>query len=289
MKKRTVPGGLYILLTALLWSTAGLCVKLLPWSAFSIASVRGLLCGLLLLVLRLFQRPKTPFRFSRQNVLAGFCMFATSTLYMLAIKMTTAANAIVLQYIAPIFVLLYSIVVQKKRPSRMDIGLTIVVFAGCVLSFAGELQAGGMLGNLFAVLSGVALAGQILSNRDPETVPRDGLLIGCGLSFLVFLPSLVTDPGFILTPQTIGIGLFLGLVQYGVANLCFAKGILTTDAVRASLIFTIEPILTPVWVFLATGERPTGLAVAGLICVVSAVTLQSVYPLLTKRKKAVTE
>jgi drug/metabolite transporter (DMT)-like permease len=104
------------------------------------------------------------------------------------------------------------------------------------------------------------------------------------MSFLTFLPFLVTDSGFTVTPETAGIGLFLGLVQYGLANLCFARGIRTTDAVSASLLFTIEPILAPVWVFLSIGEAPAGTAVAGFICVISAVTVHNIYPMLVQRR-----
>jgi drug/metabolite transporter (DMT)-like permease len=271
-------------MTALLWSTAGLCVKLLPWSAFSIACIRGLLCGLLLLFMRLFKRPVVPLCFTRNNLLAGLCMFLTSSLYVMAIKLTTAANAIVLQYIAPIVVLLYTIFVEHKRPSGVEILLTFIVFAGCALTFLSKLEIGGMAGNILALLSGLALAGQILVNRRPDTVQQDGLLIGCGMSFFAFLPFLLTDPGFLVTPGTVGIGLFLGLVQYGLANLCFARGIRTTDAVSASLLFTIEPILAPVWVFLSIGEAPGGTAVAGFICVISAVTVHNIYPMLVQRR-----
>lgn len=284
MSRLKIPGKIFILLTALLWSTAGLCVKLLPWSALSITCVRGLLCGLLLLSVRLFKHPSQPVRFTKNNLTAGLCMFLTSSLYVMAIKLTTAANAIVLQYIAPIVVLLYTIFVERKRPSGVEILLTVIVFAGCVLTFLSKLEMGGMVGNLLALLSGFALAGQILVNRKPDTVQQDGLLIGCGMSFVTFLPFLVTDAGFTVTPATVGIGLFLGLVQYGLANLCFAKGIRTTDAISASLLFTIEPILAPVWVFLSIGEAPAGTAVIGFLCVISAVTVHNIYPMLVKKR-----
>ncbi len=284
MRMFHLPGKVYVLLTALLWSTAGICVKLLPWSAFSIACIRGLLCGLLLLALRLNKRPAEPLRFTRNNLIAGLCMFLTSSLYVMAIKLTTAANAIVLQYIAPIVVLFYTILVDRKHPSKAEILITLVVFAGCVLTFSSRLEFGGMVGNFLALLSGFALAGQILINRKPDTVQQDGLIIGCGMSFLAFLPFLLTDANFLITPATAGIGLFLGLVQYGLANLCFAKGIRTTDAISTSLLFTIEPILTPVWVFLSIGEAPAGTAVIGFLCVISAVTVHNIYPILTQRK-----
>jgi Permeases of the drug/metabolite transporter (DMT) superfamily len=221
-------------------------------------------------------------------MLAGLCMFSTSALYMLAIKLTTAANAIVLQYIAPILVLLYTMVIQRRRPEKIEIVLTFVVFTGCVLTFWDELNPGSILGNLLALLSGIALAAQIIVNRNEKTIQQDGLLIGCGLSFFVFLPFLLTDTQLAFTPTTVALGLFLGFIQYGAANLFFAKGIQRTDSLRASLLFTIEPILAPIWVYLFLNESPSFLAICGSVCVIAAVTIYNVYPLLSHKKSPAT-
>ncbi|MDR2505576.1 MAG: DMT family transporter [Oscillospiraceae bacterium] len=270
----------FILLAAVLWSTAGLGVKLLSWNAFSISCVRGMLCALVLLAIRFKDGNRTAPSLNRYNILAGLFMFATSSLYVLSIKLTTAANAIVLQYIAPIAVLLYNILMKQRKPTRADIALTAVVFGGCVLTFAGQLERGGMLGNALALLSGFMFAGQIIVNNKRQTNQQDGLLIGCALSFVVYLPFVFFDAGFTLTPVNIMAGLFLGLVQYGIANLCFARGIRTTDAVTASLLLTIEPVLSPVWVMLTIREVPAGYAIAGFICVIAAVTAHNIYPLI---------
>jgi drug/metabolite transporter (DMT)-like permease len=229
------------------------------------------------------KRAAVPLKLNRYNILAGLSMFVTSGLYVMAIKLTTAANAIVLQYIAPIIVLLYNILMKQRKPTRMDIILTAVVFGGCVLTFSGQLERGGTLGNILALLSGFAFAGQILVNNKPQTNQQDGLLIGCSLSFIVFLPFIFMDSGFTLTPLNIIAGLFLGIVQYGIANLCFARGIRTTDSVTASLLLTIEPVLAPVWVMLTIGEIQAGTAIAGFIFVIAAVTVHNVYPLMQRK------
>lgn len=183
-------GRLLILATALLWSTAGVVVKYLSWNAFSIAGFRGLLSMLTLMAFRCANGRKgfasvCP-RFSKANVCTGLFMFLTSTSYTLAIKMTTAANAVVLQYIAPMLVMLYAVMFEAHKPDLTSILLTIAVFVGYLLTFAGKLSFRGALGNGIALLSGFALAGQVIVSRKTEGGSLDGLMIGSGLSFVVF-------------------------------------------------------------------------------------------------------
>lgn len=273
-------GYLCLLATALLWSTAGALVKYLPWNAFAIAGFRGLFSMLLLMGFRAARhrsgiKGALP-RLSAANLRIGLFMFLTSTCYTLSIKLTTAANAIVLQYIAPVLVLLYAMCFEAKKPGARSVLLTFVVFGGCVLTFASQLSPAGALGNGIALMSGAALAGQVIASRKAGADPADGLIIGSAASFLLFSPLLLLEPRSSFTSATIAAGLFLGLFQYGLANVCYARGIARTDEVSASLLLTLEPVLTPIWVYLTTGERPSGLAVAGFVCVVGAAIAQSV-------------
>ena len=282
-------GSLQILATALLWSTSGMCVKLLPWGPLSIGCARGLLSAAFLLALRLIPRRKggraAPLRLTWHTLAAAATMAATSMLYVSAVKLTTAANAIVLQYIAPILVLFYTVAVEKRRPTVSEVLLTLVVFGGCALAFADQLQAGGTLGNVLALCSGLTFAAQVLLVRSPKTNAMDAMLIGCVFSFLVQLPFLLADASFVLTPTALGIIIFLGICQYGLANVCFAAGMQRTEPLAASLILTMEPIFVPVWVFLFLGEAPGALAVAGFVCVIGGVTLYSLLPLVRRRDR----
>lgn len=280
-------GQALILVTALLWSTAGIFVKLLPWGPLSIACVRGLISAATLLVLRCIPapgnpKPKLP-RLSLYNLLCGAAMFSTSLLFVAANKMTTAANAIVLQYIAPIVVLLYGVVIEKKRPTRLEILLTLVVFGGCALAFADQLG-GNILGDVLALLSGFTFAAQILLSRNPKTSPEDAQLFGCCMSFALLFPFLWGDPQFRLTRDAIGVVVLLGVFQYGLASFFFAKGIRRTEPLSASIILTIEPIFSPVWVFAILGELPSLTALLGFLCVIGAVTVYSLLPFLRSRR-----
>ncbi len=279
-------GRLLILATALLWSTAGVVVKYLSWNAFSIAGFRGLLSMLTLMAFRCANGRKgfasvCP-RFSKANVCTGLFMFLTSTSYTLAIKMTTAANAVVLQYIAPMLVMLYAVMFEAHKPDLTSILLTIAVFVGCLLTFAGKLSFRGALGNGIALLSGFALAGQVIVSRKTEGGSLDGLMIGSGLSFVVFFSWLFFEPMETFTISALLAAAFLGIIQYGLANICYAKGMMQTDAVTASLLLTLEPVLAPIWVYLTLGEKPSGFELIGLCCVIAAVSL---HTLLTGRKK----
>ncbi len=290
MKTRSeIQGNLLILATALLWSTGGVLIKFIPWGSLSIASLRGLISVSVLLLLRLLQSRRhgqrmRPVRFTRYNVAAGVAMFATSALFLASNKLTTAANAIVLQYIAPILILLYTALVQKRRPSKAEILLSVLVFLGCVLAFADKLGGNGTLGDLLAILSGFCFAALILLSQNKNTQAEDGQIIGCGMSFLFGLPFLLTDPTFSLAPDTAAAMLALGLLQYTLPSVLFAKGVKLTRPVSASIILTVEPIMSPVWVFLFLGELPGTLAILGFVLVISAVTLQSLIPLLRKPK-----
>ncbi len=287
-KQSSLSGQLMILSAALLWSTAGILIKLIPWSGFSIASIRGLICTLALLALRQLRRRTgsyAPVRFSKHNIAAGVALFLTGALFMVSNKLTTAANAIVLQYIAPILILIYTAVVQKRRPTAIEISLTAVVFIGCVLAFCDKLGGSGTLGDILAIISGFTFAALIVINRMDKTQPEDGQIIGCGLSFICCLPFVFTDSKLIITWESVGAMLALGLIQYSLANILFGKGIKKTEPVTASIILTMEPIMNPVWVFLLQGEAPGAMALIGFVLVVAAVTLQSLLPILRRRSQ----
>ena len=282
-----VTGNLIILVTALLWSTGGVLIKFIPWSPLSIASLRGLISLVILLALRQLRRRRgtyQPLRFSKHNIAAGAAMFATSVLFLAANKFTTAANAIVLQYIAPILILLYTALVEKRKPTKAEILLTILVFCGCVLAFSDKLGGNNLLGDSLAVLSGFCFATLILLSQNKKTQAEDGQIIGCIMGFVLCLPFLLTDQTLTLTPESVTAMLALGILQYCLPSFLFAKGVKMTHPVAASIILTVEPIMSPVWVFLFLGELPGTLAITGFVLVISAVTLQSLLPVLRKPK-----
>lgn len=273
-------GTLTILMTAVLWSTAGVLVQYVKWSAYAIASFRGICCLVILLLGRMTLEKKS-FRqslpkFTRPNIINGLCMLMTGILYLLALKNTSAANAIVLQYLAPALILVYSVLFEKSKPKKSDVMITLIVFCGCALAFSGQLDSGGMLGNILAILSAFTFAGQLITSRKGGVDSTDGVMIGSIIAGLLFLPFIFRETAETCTWDNMLAVLAIGVFQYGLANLFYAKGIRKISSLRASLIMTLEPVLNPVWVFIFIGTKPELVSVLGLVFVVTALCLQAV-------------
>ncbi len=252
-------GSLLIFIAAVMWSFGGLAAKILTWNAFSIACIRGLIAFVVILI----YRGRTRISFSKSTILSAISLTLTTTLFMLANKLTTSANAIVLQYSAPVFILLFSFVFQKYVPSRKDVIAVSLTLFGISLFFVDRLQTGYWLGDFIGVLSGVSFAGVFFANRLPNANPVDASLLG-NLFSIFLLPFLFFDKNF-LTFSTLNwtVILLMGTLQLGIPYILFSLGIKRTSAVKSSVIATIEPILNPIWVFIAVGEVPGTLSLFG--------------------------
>lgn len=252
-------GSLLIFIAAVMWSFGGLAAKILTWNAFSIACIRGLIAFVVILI----YRGRTRISFSKSTILSAISLTLTTTLFMLANKLTTSANAIVLQYSAPVFILLFSFVFQKYVPSRKDVIAVSLTLFGISLFFVDRLQTGYWLGDFIGVLSGVSFAGVFFANRLPNANPVDASLLG-NLFSIFLLPFLFFDRNF-LTFSTLNwtVILLMGTLQLGIPYILFSLGIKRTSAVKSSVIATIEPILNPIWVFIAVGEVPGTLSLFG--------------------------
>ena len=256
------------------WSTAGVLIKLVDWNVAAIWSARSAISALALWAIR---RPRLA-RISPAEWRAASALAATTGLFILANKLTTAANAILIQYSAPVWVALLGSWLLGERATRLD-WLTIgAVLGGITLFFFERLTFDHVAGNLVALAAGVAYALNAMWLRkvalSPDHAgPSDplrplflGNLIGAALGApLVFLspPPGLTGWGALVA---------LGLVQQAAAYLCYAWAIRHATALESLLIPVIEPILSPVWVAIAFGERPGPWALAGGVIVVGAVT-----------------
>lgn len=206
---------------------------------------------------------------NKHTWISGIALMLTQTLFISANKMTTATNAIFLQYVAPIFVILLNRALYKIEPTRREIIALITALAGFALFFAGDLESGGMIGNILAVLAGFTFAVVFLMNHRPYCQIPTSLMIGQAGSFLIGLPFLTSID--IPTVTQIGALLFLGVFQLGMGYALFGAGIRRTKPLNATLITMAEPLASPVWVFLALGERPGTLALIGAAIVLFAI------------------
>ena len=266
-EQKNLPGAPFVLLAALLFSIGGLCVKLIPWSPLAINGARNLIgaavIGIFLLITRYRIRINLPV------MVGAFSMIGVTTLFTVANKLTTAANAIVLQYTAPVFVIIFMALFFHVRPQRRDIITCGVVFFGVCLFFVDGMQTGNVLGNLVAILSGVCYAGVFMMNTAKEADALSSSFLGQLLAGILFVPLCFRETDFSL--PTLATVVIMGVFQVGLAYIFLSIGIRRTNAVTASLITGLEPIMNPVWVALFYGEKVSGLSMIGAVIVVGAV------------------
>lgn len=261
---------LLVLFAALLWSTGGLFIKLTSLNAYELSFGRSLLAGL---TVAFFTR-REGFRLNAVSVMASILYAALLLLFVIATKLTTAANAIFLQYTAPVYVLLLEPLFYKERFRLGDLLTVTVCLAGMSLFFVGKLKPEDVSGNLAALASGLCFALYFLLLRHPRArlVNRAASVIYGNLLLVLITAPFGLAALSKISATDAGSILFLGVFQIGVAYMLFtlgmARGVRSLDA---SIAGYIEPVLNPVWVFLFLGERPTGWALVGGGIIITAV------------------
>ncbi len=262
---------LEMLVCATLWSIAGIFIKFIPWNPFVIAGLRSLFSAGTVLVYMALTRQKI--FFNKRVAKSMFFLAATFLCFVTANKMTTAANAIVLQFTAPVFILLFSALLYKKRFSRLDLGTVVLTLGGISLFMLDGLGRGHTVGNLIALCAGLFMAGMYISVGTSQGAERmNGLLFGHLLTFAAGLPFLIgTRPVF--TPSSVGAILILGVVQLGIPYILLALASAHCPPLACSLISAAEPLLNPVWVALFAREYPSPLSLLGGAVVVATITL----------------
>lgn len=288
-KQRVTRGILLCLAAALLWSTSGVFIKSLTgamnestgagWSAWQVAGIRSLIAGAVLMALgRTFARPR-----GHQWIIAGF-MGPLMLTYVLAQTYTSTANAIFLQYTAPLYVLALSPWLLKEKFKLADAVAAVVMISGMIVILPSGAMETHWFGSGMALLSGVFYAGLVLSLRKY----RGGSVVlgiawgnffaaGAGI-FLAFH----SEQGFITPDFSSGWQIvFLGVFQIGVPYFLFQKGIRDITAMQASLVTLAEPVACPLWAFFFVADIPTLGALGGGALVIGTL---AVHALVTRRR-----
>jgi drug/metabolite transporter (DMT)-like permease len=256
-----------LILAALCWSLGGVLIKSVPWPPLAVAGGRGIVAALFLLG----TNRGLNFSFSAPQCWGALGYAGCTVTFCLATKLTTAANAILLQYTAPVWIALLGAAFLGERASRADWITIAAVLGGMVLFFADSLEFGHAVGNLIGLLSGGCFAGMTMALRkQKDGSPVESIILGNLLAFLVGLPWIARAGP--LTARGGEALLLLGVVQLGISYWLYARAIRHVTALEAVLIPVLEPILNPVWVLCLVGERPTPLALAGGAVVLTAVT-----------------
>jgi drug/metabolite transporter (DMT)-like permease len=271
---------LLILAAAALWSTAGAAIKLTALNAWQIAGGRSLVAALAVAAMVPASRVRP-----RPGVLAvALTNAVTVILFVVATKLTTAANAIFLQETAPLWVLLLAPLLLGERPSRGELLSIPVYAAGLALFFVDDLTAGQLTGKLCALGSGLAFGVTIVGLRHLREEGPGALLWGSVIAAVVTLPLWGSGPA--ATPADLALLLFLGVFQLALAYVCFARGLAGVTAVEASLLMLLEPVLSPIWAYLVVGERPGPWALGGGAIVLGAAAWRTVAPALGRPRPA---
>jgi DME family drug/metabolite transporter len=270
-----------VLGAALLWSTGGLFIKWTSLSAVELTFGRSLLAAL---TVALFTRHEG-FRLNAMTALTSILYAALLLLFVVATKWTTAANAIFLQYTAPIYVLVLEPLFYKEKFRRADLLVVAACVTGMSLFFVGKLRPQDVSGNFAALASGLCFAFYILLLRHPHTqrVNRASSVIYGNLLLVVLAaPAGLSALGRMTAWDGVSV-LYLGVFQIGLAYTLFtlgmARGVRSLDA---AIVGYIEPVLNPVWVYLFLGERPSTWAILGGSIIIAAVAAHS---LLAARKR----
>lgn len=261
----------YLILTGLLWSMAGVLIKSIPWPPLAIAGLRSGLAALTMLV----YLKKPCFTWSKYQIGAAIAYAATVTLFVLANKLTTAGNAILLQYTAPVYVALMSYSILGERSTKVDWLSIVIMLTGLALFFLDDLTTAGYLGNIYAIIAGIAFAFfTVFLRKQKNASPGESILLGNLLTLLIGLPAITTSVSWDIQPWIFTF--ILGIFQLGIPYILFSIAIKHVSALDAIIYPTIEPIINPVLVYLLIGEALGPWAVWGGLLVLGGVIFRGV-------------
>lgn len=261
-----------MVITAIMWSIGGIFIKLISWSPFLIAGIRSLISGSLMAGFMKVSHVR--FKLNKYSLFAGIGLSFSAIMFTIANKLTTAANAIVLQYTAPVFILVLSAVLFHEKLHRREIGVVTVTLCGMVLFFLDQLSPGNMIGNLLGILAGVFLALMFVMvgrGGDDDSTRMSGILIAHMLTVVIGVPL-----GLMATTSTTGMEIvyvvILGVFQLGIPYILYGIASRDCSPLACSLIGMLEPLLNPVWVAIFIGEVPGMFALIGAVIIIGTVT-----------------
>ncbi|MEO8647540.1 MAG: DMT family transporter [Acidobacteriota bacterium] len=265
--QRSIPPALYVVAAVALWSTGGLLIKLTTFDAFTVNCGRSFFAAIIVGIFTY----KKGLRLDRFTVFTSFLYAGTLSCFVYANKTTTAANAIFLQYTAPIYILILAPFILKEKFNVRDLLTVMLCLGGMALFFvdntATQSAPSILIGNIVALISGVFFGLYILFLRHPRSLQRNpavSVFYGNLLIVIIMAPLIAADPPASASASDILPIIVLGVFQIGVSYMLFTHGIAAgVRPMDASIIGFIEPTFNPIWVYLFVGERPSGWAVVG--------------------------
>ena len=286
MKTRGSPL-LFVFAAAFLWSTGGLFIKWNTLTGLELSFCRSLFAMLTVA----FLTRREGFGLNRISAIASVLYALLLVLFVLSTKATTAANAIFLQYTAPVYVMIFEPLIYKEKFRLRDLVTVFVCVGGMALFFVGQLRPQDIEGNVMALASGLCFAFYFLLLRHPrarEVNRASSVIYGNLLAVIALavwgLPALLN----LNLHNAISVT-YLGVVQLGIAYALFTEGMARgVRSLDAGIICYTEPVLNPVWVFFVLGERPSRWAVLGGTIIVAAVIVHMLLDARGKRRASET-
>ena len=265
-------GNLSLVFCSLLWSTGGLFIKLIDWHPMVICGIRGAIAAAVIYLV-LTKLGYKGLAIDKRCLFSAFFLGITCTLFVISNKMTTAANAIMLQSANPIFVIAFGAIFKKEKTSRRDIITAALVLFGVALFFFEQLSFSGLVGNMVALLSAVTIASAFMFTCEAKNLHESisGVVLGHAFSAVLSLPFFfIYPPSFSI--QSVGAILFLGVFQLGIAYALFAVGASVCTPLAVSLLGMLEPVFNPIWVAIFLHEIPGTTALIGSVIVMATLT-----------------
>lgn len=260
------------LLAAVLWSTGGMLIKLVDLKPIAIAGIRSFIT---IMVILPFLK-KSTIKLTKNKIFGAIAYTSLVLLFISATKITTSANAILLQYTSPIYIAVFGGWLLNEKAKLKDWITIFFIVGGMVLFFLDDIAGGSIKGNILAILSGVALGfNTMFMRREKDADPLENVFWGSVLTVLVSFPFL-----FDRAPSAkswIGL-ILLGVFQLGFSYILYAKAIKNITALESTFLSLVEPLLNPLWVFLTVGELPGKWAIMGGVIVLASVTINCLRP-----------
>ncbi len=270
----------FVVLAVLLWSIGGLFIKWTSVSGYEANLGRCFFAAITIALLTNFKA----LRADKFTILTSIFYVGALSFFAVANKMTTAANAIFLQYTAPVYILIFAPLILKEKFRFADLLTIAACLFGMSLFFLDTAPNKDLttesqfIGNILGLCSGVSLGGYILLLRHPKAYnqnPASSVFYGNLFAILVMLPFIIPNPS-VWTSKDILAVFILGVFQIGLAYYFFTSGVANgVRSLDASIIGFIEPMLNPVWVFIFLGERPNKWAIFGGLIIIVAVSFHS--------------
>jgi len=267
-------GLIYISFTAFLWSTSGFFIKYLTIGAFQISFFRSGIAALTILTISLLRKQKFKFEFDTVSNFASVFYAGILILFVIATKMTTAANAIFLQFTAPIYLVVLEPLFLKTKFEPRNIITILICIAGMILFFFGKLEIGNIYGNLIAICSGICFAMFSLLVKYKKVKHKSENTISSaitGNALVTVIAFIIIFPNLSLSLNETLCLLYMGSIQIGISYVIFNEGIKYVSATESMIIATIEAIFNPIWVFIGIGETPSIYSIFGAAIIFGAI------------------